>query len=161
MSILTTRPGAGKSTLLLQLSESYAKSGFNVLYISGEESESQIKSRADRIMDQVPENMDTFYQFYGCSCKRSKGPRYEDLFGFYSNFFSLSEFDNKQGSPTQTIECANKCVELAKDGEKERAFIMVGRMTKTGENGKDLRTLEHLVDTVWSWMDRVKKILGF
>lgn len=60
--------------------------------------------------------------------------------------FSLREFDNKAGSPTQTIECANKCVEIAK-GERKRAVIMVGHMNKSGEMA-GLRTLEHLVDTV-------------
>lgn len=57
VSILTARPGAGKSTLLLQLSKSYADIGLKVLYVSGEESESQIKSRADRIMAKLPENV--------------------------------------------------------------------------------------------------------
>ena len=42
-------PGIGKSTLLLQVSESVAQSGKKVLYISGEESESQIKMRAERL----------------------------------------------------------------------------------------------------------------
>ena len=61
--------------------------------------------------------------------------------------FTLQEFDNKQGSPTQTIEVAGKAVEIAKNPDKKRAFIMVGHMTKTGEMA-GLRTLEHLVDTV-------------
>jgi len=57
VSILTARPGAGKSTLLLQLSKAYADEGLKILYVSGEESESQIKSRADRIMESLPENV--------------------------------------------------------------------------------------------------------
>ena len=61
--------------------------------------------------------------------------------------FALEEFDNKQGSPTQTIEVAGRAVEIAKNPEKKRAFIMVGHMTKSGEMA-GLRTLEHLVDTV-------------
>lgn len=148
VSILTARPGAGKSTLLLQLSESYAKSNLKVLYISGEESESQIKSRADRIMEKVDENiwiLSTNSMDVAVNEINSKDP--DIVFLDSIQTFSLSEFDNKQGSPTQTIECANKCVELAKDGEKKRAFIMVGHMTKTGEMA-GLRTLEHLVDTV-------------
>lgn len=61
--------------------------------------------------------------------------------------FSLNEFDNKAGSPTQTIECTNKCVEIAKNQNRKRAFIMIGHMTKQGEMA-GLRTLEHMVDTV-------------
>lgn len=148
VSILTARPGAGKSTLLLQLSESYAKKGLNVMYISGEESESQIKSRADRIMKEVHENiwiLSTNSMDLAVNEINSKNP--DVVFLDSIQTFSLSEFDNKQASPTQTIECANKCVELAKGGDKKRAFIIIGHMTKTGEMA-GLRTLEHLVDTV-------------
>ena len=49
-------PGIGKSTLLLQLARSFAASGRKVLYVSGEESEQQIRLRAARLGD-VPENL--------------------------------------------------------------------------------------------------------
>lgn len=148
VSILTARPGAGKSTLLLQLAESYAKKDLDVLYVSGEESESQIKSRADRIMEEVPKNiwiLSTNSMDLVENEVNARNPQIVFLDSIQT--FSLAEFDNKQGSPTQTIECANKCVEMAKDGEEKRAFIMVGHMNKTGEMA-GLRTLEHLVDTV-------------
>ena len=50
ISIITARPGAGKSTLLLQISDAIAQKGYKVIYASGEESDSQIKNRADRIL---------------------------------------------------------------------------------------------------------------
>ena len=50
LTILTARPGAGKSTLLLQVAQDIAQKGLNVLYASGEESDSQIKNRAERIL---------------------------------------------------------------------------------------------------------------
>ena len=50
ITIITARPGAGKSTLLLQVADNIARSGFKVIYASGEESDSQIKNRADRIL---------------------------------------------------------------------------------------------------------------
>ena len=148
VSILTARPGAGKSTLLLQLSKSYADKGLRVLYVSGEESESQIKSRADRIMDKLPENvwilstnsMDT-------AVNEVKNIDADIIFLDSIQTFTLAEFDNKAGSPTQTIEVANKAVEIAKDEKRKRAVIMIGHMTKAGEMA-GLRTLEHLVDTV-------------
>lgn len=148
VSILTARPGAGKSTLLLQLSKSYADEGLKVLYVSGEESDSQIKSRADRIMDSLPENvwilstnsMDT-------AVSEIKNIDADVIFLDSIQTFTLAEFDNKAGSPTQTIEVANKAVEIAKDEFKKRAVIMIGHMTKSGEMA-GLRTLEHLVDTV-------------
>src|SRR5262245_30148109 len=49
-------PGIGKSTLLLQLARSYAAAGRKVLYVSGEESEQQIRLRASRLGD-VPANL--------------------------------------------------------------------------------------------------------
>ena len=57
VTILSAKPGAGKSTLLLQVTDELANLGFKVLYASGEESESQIKSRADRILKDVNKNV--------------------------------------------------------------------------------------------------------
>lgn len=148
VSILTARPGAGKSTLLLQLSKSYADIGLKVLYVSGEESESQIKSRADRIMAKLPENV-WILSTNSMDQALSEIKKIDADIVFLDSIqtFSLREFDNKQGSPTQTIEVANKAVEIAKDPKKKRAIIMIGHMTKANEMA-GLRTLEHLVDTV-------------
>ena len=148
VSILTARPGAGKSTLLLQLSKSYADKGLKVLYVSGEESESQIKSRADRIMDKLPENVWVLStNSMDSAVSEIKKIDADIIFLDSIQTFTLAEFDNKAGSPTQTIEVANKAVEIAKDESKKRAIIMIGHMTKSGEMA-GLRTLEHLVDTV-------------
>nr|WP_072536552.1 DNA repair protein RadA [Anaerococcus mediterraneensis] len=148
VSILTARPGAGKSTLLLQLSKSYADRGLKVLYISGEESQSQIKSRAKRIMDTEPNNLWILSTNSMDLAIREIENKDADIIILDSiQTFALQEFDNKQGSPTQTIEVAGRAVEIAKNPEKKRAFIMVGHMTKSGEMA-GLRTLEHLVDTV-------------
>ena len=148
VSILTARPGAGKSTLLLQLSKSYADRGLRVLYVSGEESESQIKSRADRIMERLPENVWILStNSMDSAANEIKSIDADIVFLDSIQTFTLAEFDNKAGSPTQTIEVANKAVEIAKDEFKKRAIIMVGHMTKANEMA-GLRTLEHLVDTV-------------
>ena len=148
VTILTARPGAGKSTLLLQLSKSYADEGLKVLYVSGEESESQIKSRAIRIMKEEPKNLWILStNSMDLAIKEIKATGADIVILDSIQTFTLQEFDNKQGSPTQTIEVAGKAVEIAKNPDKKRAFIMVGHMTKTGEMA-GLRTLEHLVDTV-------------
>ena len=148
VSILTARPGAGKSTLLLQLSKSYADTGLKVLYVSGEESESQIKSRAIRIMKEEPKNLWILStNSMDLALKEMKVTEADIIILDSIQTFTLQEFDNKQGSPTQTIEVANKAVDMAKNPDEKRAFIMVGHMTKTGDMA-GLRTLEHLVDTV-------------
>ena len=57
LTIITARPGAGKSTLLLQVAQDVASQGLNVLYASGEESDSQIKNRAERILEAIHSNI--------------------------------------------------------------------------------------------------------
>jgi DNA repair protein RadA/Sms len=62
--------------------------------------------------------------------------------------FTLEAFPgSRAGSPTQTMECANELLRIAKSGNRPRAVIMVGQMTKDDELA-GLRALEHLVDTV-------------
>ena len=57
VTIVTARPGAGKSTLLLEISDDVANKGYKVLYASGEESETQISNRANRILKRIPEHI--------------------------------------------------------------------------------------------------------
>ena len=57
VSILTAKPGSGKSTLLMQVANDLANKGMRVLYASGEESETQIKMRAERILDKLSDNI--------------------------------------------------------------------------------------------------------
>ena len=61
--------------------------------------------------------------------------------------FELSAYTQRAGSPTQTVECANAIVDVAKSPAAPRAVIMIGHVTKNDELA-GLRTLEHLVDTV-------------
>ena len=148
VTIVTARPGAGKSTLLLEISNDIANKGYKVLYATGEESETQISNRANRILKQIPEDIwilsDTSMDNVLESIKNID----PDLIIIDSiQTFVLNEFDSRAGSPIQTIECANALVDIAKDKNRPRAVIMVGHMTKANEMA-GLRTLEHLVDTV-------------
>ena len=112
VTILTARPGAGKSTLLLQVSNALAKKGFSVLYASGEESASQIKSRADRILSKIDDNLKVL------SHNNMDGVL-EAIRDLDSQFviidsiqaFTLDAFPtSRAGSPTQTMECAYELV---------------------------------------------------
>lgn len=148
LSIITAVPGAGKSTLLLQVSQDIASKGYKVLYASGEESESQIKNRAERILPTIHENIWIH-----------SNTSMNDVLGIIDEIdpdiviidsiqtFVLDEFPSRPGSPTQTMECANAMLKIAKSSERPRAVIMVGQMTKDNELA-GLRALEHLVDTV-------------
>ncbi|QQY79445.1 DNA repair protein RadA/Sms [Keratinibaculum paraultunense] len=148
VTILTARPGAGKSTLLLEISNDVANKGYNVLYASGEESETQISDRANRILKQIPEGIWILSDTSMNSVLDAIEKTDPDLIIIDSiQTFSLEEFDSRAGSPIQTIECANVLVDVAKNQNRPRAVIMVGHMTKANEMA-GLRTLEHLVDTV-------------
>lgn len=150
VSILTAKPGAGKSTLLLQIAQDIASQGMRVLYATGEESDSQIKSRAQRIlksgisehiwliadnsMDNVLAQLDEI------------DPQLI-IIDSIQTFMLEEQFPSRAGSPTQTMECANQMVRIAKNKTKPRAVIFVGQMNKNEEMA-GLRALEHLVDTV-------------
>ena len=57
LTLISGEPGIGKSTLILQAASNVAKKYGNVLYVSGEESEEQIKMRADRICGGIPDSL--------------------------------------------------------------------------------------------------------
>ena len=78
ISIITARPGAGKSTLLLQISDAIAKQGYKVIYASGEESDSQIKNRADRILDKIHEKHIEIVEDHGYQVLETKDS-YKDI----------------------------------------------------------------------------------
>ena len=56
LTLISGEPGIGKSTLLMQTADSISKGGRKVLYVSGEESEIQLKMRADRICGEISDN---------------------------------------------------------------------------------------------------------
>lgn len=148
VSVLTAPPGVGKSTLLLSFGEDLARKGYRILYASGEESEGQIKSRALRIMKDLPEHvwiLSTAFLDDVLGAIDSIQPHLVVLDSIQT--FRLREFAQRAGTPVQTMECANRLTDLAKSKERPFAVMMVGHMTKSGEMA-GLRTLEHLVDTV-------------
>lgn len=149
ITLLSAKPGTGKSTLLLQVANDLAKLGFKVLYASGEESESQIKNRADRITEKVSSDVWVISDNSLDEVIFNVEEIDPDIIIIDSiQTFTLSEFSSSRaGSPTQTMESANALVQIAKDTERPRVVILVGQMTKEDEIA-GVRALEHLVDTV-------------
>lgn len=149
LTIITAKPGAGKSTLLLQVAEDIAVKGYKVMYASGEESDSQIKNRADRILDKINENIWIVSDPSLNNVISSINEINPNLIIIDSiQTFTLDEcLPSRAGSPSQTMECANELLKIAKNRECPRAVIIVGQMTKNDELA-GLRALEHLVDTV-------------
>lgn len=148
LTIITARPGAGKSTLLLQVAQDIASQGLNVLYASGEESESQIKSRAKRILETIPNNIWIYSDMSLNQVLVEIEEIDADLIIVDSiQTFGMEEIEASLGGPKQTMACANALLQVAKNGKKPRAVIVVGQMTKDDEMA-GVRALEHLVDTV-------------
>ncbi len=149
VTIITSPPGGGKSTLSLMVASQLAKAGKRVLYASGEESDSQIKSRADRILEKVEDNIWILADTSMDRVLEAIAEVDADLIILDSiQTFALQEFyPSRAGNPTQTMECASALVQSAKNKARPRAVFMIGQMNKNDEIA-GLRALEHLVDTV-------------
>ncbi|GAB1449883.1 MAG: DNA repair protein RadA [Bacteroidetes bacterium] len=136
-------PGIGKSTLLLQLALQFDSR--KVLYISGEESESQIKMRAERISFANPNcylYTETSTQQIGKALQQLQ----PDLVIADSIQTLQSELiDSTPGSISQIRETAGDLIRFAK--ETGTPVFLIGHITKDG-NLAGPKLLEHMVDTV-------------
>ena len=149
ITILAGTPGIGKSTILLSLAICLLKQGKTVVYASGEESASQIKSRADRL------KLDYIEDLYisDTTCMNDVLALITQVDADFTivdsiNTFTLNEhLPSRAGSPTQTVECASALQDCAKRGHKPKAIMMVGQVNKDDEL-MGMRALEHMVDTV-------------
>lgn len=145
--LITGNPGIGKSTLLLQTAKEYTKYG-EVLYVSGEESPAQIKSRGERLGINSPSlylmsetDIQGIYEYV--VTKKPKIVVVDSIQTLYN-----SEVDSIPGTPTQIRECTLKIVEMAK--KYEVSFFIVGHITKDGKVAGP-KLLEHMVDAVFQF----------
>lgn len=144
-------PGIGKSTLLLQTAISLASKSV-VLYVSGEESERQIKMRAERIVELAP----TFHELSESLLLYTETnlelildavAELKPAFLIIDSIqtVQLPELESTAGSLTQVRECTGKLRELAKTAGL--TVFVIGHVTKEGMIAGP-RVLEHIVDTV-------------
>ncbi len=141
-------PGIGKSTLMLQMALAMA-GRMRVLYVSGEESERQIKMRADRLMnkgDKFPENLFLVTETNLSTILEHNREVQPGLLIVDSiQTVYLPELDSSAGSVSQVRECSSQLRELAKSSGV--AVFVIGHVTKEGVIAGP-RVLEHIVDTV-------------
>ena len=140
--LLGGEPGIGKSTLLLQVSLSLST---NVLYISGEESQQQIKLRADR-MGLSGENCFVLSQTETQKIFQQIQKVKPDLLIVDSiQTLHSNHIESGAGSVSQIRATAGELIQFAKN--TNTPVILVGHITKDG-NIAGPKILEHMVDTV-------------
>lgn len=144
-------PGIGKSTLLLQMAMNIAQDR-TLLYVSGEESERQIKMRAARLIEaggNISEIPDKLLLLTETSLNHIlyhvKEVQPDFLIIDSIQTMQLDELESTAGSVTQVRECAGRLREVAK--MNNITVFMIGHVTKEG-NIAGPRILEHIVDTV-------------
>jgi DNA repair protein RadA/Sms len=140
-------PGIGKSTLMLQMAMEMAGQK-RVLYVSGEESERQIKMRATRLNGKkdLPKELllvtETNLEVIFNHINETK-PELLIIDSIQTVY--LSELDSSAGSVSQVRECSSQLRELAKSSGI--SVFIIGHVTKEGAIAGP-RVLEHIVDTV-------------
>jgi len=138
-------PGIGKSTLLLQVADKLSTAEGPVLYVSGEESERQIKLRGERLGLQAPNLLllpETTLEVIQREIERIK-PKAIIIDSIQTTFSSAIE--SAPGSISQIREVAAQLLLLAKQGGTP--VFLIGHVTKEGSIAGP-RALEHIVDTV-------------
>ena len=148
LNLLAAPPGCGKSTLSIMVADKILGAGYNVLYASGEESASQIKSRADRL---CLKNTDDMYIVDNSSMDfvLDEVQKYDiDFIVLDSiNTFYLNEFlPAKQGNPTQTSAVVSAMKDLCKQQDRPRCALVIDQMTKDNQMAGN-RFIEHIVDS--------------
>lgn len=137
-------PGIGKSTLLLQLGLSL--SGKRILYVSGEESEQQIKMRADRLTSNqhgecyILTETNTQQIFDQIAQLKPQVLIIDSIQTLHT-----SRIESAAGSISQVRECAAELIRFAK--ESQVPVFLIGHITKDGSLAGP-KILEHMVDTV-------------
>jgi DNA repair protein RadA/Sms len=137
-------PGIGKSTLLLQLL-AHLESVYRTLYVTGEESLTQVRLRAERLglprLD-LPVLAETRVEAVLAEVESLK-PGFVVLDSIQTLY--TDALDSAPGSVSQLRECAAHVVRFAK--RSQTAVVLVGHVTKEGAIAGP-RVLEHMVDTV-------------
>ncbi|MDR0885397.1 MAG: DNA repair protein RadA [Clostridiales Family XIII bacterium] len=168
LALISGEPGIGKSTIILQACINIAKNrgtspfcrddnvtserasssddSFSVLYISGEESEEQIKIRADRINDNLPDNLyilsETTIENI-VDIVNEKKPSFLIIDSIQTMYSETLE--SSSGTVSQIRACSTELMRIAK--VLDIPIFIVAHVTKSGDLAGP-KVIEHLVDCV-------------
>ena len=146
LALISGEPGIGKSTIIIQAAANIAQKYGTVLYVSGEESEEQIKMRADRVcsgdlsrlMLLSQTNMDEIL-----AAVEEVRPVFLVIDSIQTMY--TDDLDSAPGSVSQVRQCGNLLMNIGK-GMNIPVFV-VAHVTKSGELAGP-RIVEHMVDAV-------------
>jgi DNA repair protein RadA/Sms len=143
--LLAGEPGVGKSTLLLDVASRAAQQSRTVLYITGEESASQVRLRAERIGALRPRLLLAAETDLATVLGHIEQVSPDLLVVDSVQTVASEAVDSSAGSVSQVREVAASLIRVAK--ERAMATVLVGHVTKDGGIAGP-RVLEHLVDVV-------------
>ena len=164
--LISGEPGIGKSTMIAQAANSIAENYGIVMYISGEESEEQVKLRADRVINSSADAAglsDNLYIYPETNMENilSVCEEMKPCFVIIDSIQTMysAEIDSAAGSVAQIRACSNLLIRFAKTSNVP--VFIVAHVTKSGELAGP-KTIEHMVDCVLSFSgerDRDLRIL--
>lgn len=149
LTLISGEPGIGKSTIIIQAASHIARSEGTVLYVSGEESEEQIKMRADRVCGELTDRLfilsETNMENISAVCQSLK-PVFLIIDSIQTMY--TAQLESAPGSVSQVRACGNELMRIGKtDGIP---VFIVAHVTKSGDLAGP-RIVEHMVDCVLSF----------
>lgn len=146
LTLISGEPGIGKSTLIIQTAAKLAEKYGKVLYVTGEESEEQIKIRADRVCSSLSDNLYLLSETnMEAIIEIVKG--ISPIFLVIDSIQTMYSGDitSAPGSVSQVRICANELMRIGKT--KNIPIFIVAHVTKSGDLAGP-KIIEHLVDCV-------------
>ena len=146
LTLISGEPGIGKSTIIIQAASWIAQKYGTVLYVSGEESEEQIKMRAERVCHGNTENLFLLAET-NMEVVMEVVEQLKPVFLIADSIQTMysEQLDAAPGSVSQVRICGNLLMRLGKSGDLP--IFIVAHVTKSGELAGP-KIVEHLVDCV-------------
>lgn len=146
LTLISGEPGIGKSTIIIQAASQIAEKYGKVLYVTGEESEEQIKMRADRVCKGKTDNLYLLAET-NMEAIMKVAEEIEPVFLVVDSIQTMysADLDAAPGSVSQVRICGNLLMRMGKTGQ--RPIFIVAHVTKSGELAGP-KIVEHLVDCV-------------